>query len=119
MEVDPANPMSKAPGTKRLKLKCDELLTNFASSFNLRRYTKVEAERARSLTLAAEIDAANRAAKQSMVEAESAIREVLVTATAKKVAEDDAADKARRLADAEEETAALFAVGFYCSLTSG
>jgi hypothetical protein len=34
--------MLKAPGTKytkRLKLKCDELLSNVAFNFNLRRYT--------------------------------------------------------------------------------
>ena len=31
-------PMSKPPGTKRLKLKCDELLSSFAFNFNLRRY---------------------------------------------------------------------------------
>jgi hypothetical protein len=33
----------KAPGTKRLKLKCDEPLSNFAFKFNLRRYIKVTA----------------------------------------------------------------------------
>jgi hypothetical protein len=32
-------PTLKAPGTKRLKLKCDEPLSNFAFNFNLRRYT--------------------------------------------------------------------------------
>jgi len=32
-------PMLKAPGTKRLKLKYDELLPSFAIKFNLRRYT--------------------------------------------------------------------------------
>ena len=30
----------KAPRTKRLKLECDELLSNFAFNFNLRRYTQ-------------------------------------------------------------------------------
>ena len=32
-------PMLKAPGTKRLKLTYDELLSSFAFNFNLRRYT--------------------------------------------------------------------------------
>jgi hypothetical protein len=32
----------KAPGTKRLKLKCDGLLLSFAFKFNLRRYTMGE-----------------------------------------------------------------------------
>jgi hypothetical protein len=34
-------PMLKAPGTKRLKEKNDELLLNFAFNSNLRRYTAV------------------------------------------------------------------------------
>jgi len=34
-------PTLKAPGTKRLKLNCDEQLSNSAFKFNLRRYTKV------------------------------------------------------------------------------
>jgi len=31
-------PTLKAPGTKRLKLKCDKLLSNFVFNFNLRRH---------------------------------------------------------------------------------
>ena len=38
MQVDPIKPTLKAPGTERLKLKCDEPLSNFAFKFNLRRY---------------------------------------------------------------------------------
>jgi hypothetical protein len=34
------NPVLKAPGTERLNLKCDELLSNFAFKFNLRRYSR-------------------------------------------------------------------------------
>jgi hypothetical protein len=33
-------PMLKAPGTKRLKLNYDELLTNVAFNIRLRRYTR-------------------------------------------------------------------------------
>ena len=33
-------PVLKAPGTKRLKLKCYKQLSSFAFSFNLRRYKK-------------------------------------------------------------------------------
>jgi hypothetical protein len=33
--------MLKAPGTKRLKLKCNKLLSTFAFNFNLRRYREV------------------------------------------------------------------------------
>jgi len=39
VQVDPIKPMLKAPGTKRLKLKIDELLSSFAFNLNLRRYT--------------------------------------------------------------------------------
>ena len=38
-QVDPIKPTLKAPGSKRLKLKYDELLSSFAFNFNLRRYT--------------------------------------------------------------------------------
>jgi hypothetical protein len=33
MQVDPINPELKAPGTKRLKLKCDILLSTSAFNF--------------------------------------------------------------------------------------
>ena len=38
MQVDPIKPTLKAPGTKRLKLKYDEPLSNVALKVNLRRY---------------------------------------------------------------------------------
>jgi len=37
VQVDPIKPKLKPPGTKRLKLKCDMLLSTFAFKFNLRR----------------------------------------------------------------------------------
>ena len=40
MQVEPMRPILKAPGTKLLKRKCDELLSNLASKFNLRRSTE-------------------------------------------------------------------------------
>ena len=63
MQVDPINPTLKAPGTKRLKLTCDETLSIFAFKFNLRRHTK-EAEGAvrvelRKLKEQVDADAAN------------------------------------------------------------
>ena len=36
----------KAPGYERWKLKCDDLLSNFAFNFNLRRYTEEAVEAA-------------------------------------------------------------------------
>jgi hypothetical protein len=41
VQVAPIKPTLKAPGTKRLKLKCDEPLSNFVFNFNLRRYSWV------------------------------------------------------------------------------
>jgi len=42
VQVAPIKPQLKAPGTKRLKLKHDGPLSNFAFKFNLRRYSKVD-----------------------------------------------------------------------------
>jgi hypothetical protein len=42
VQVDPIKPMLKPPGAKRLKLKCDMMLSTSASKFNLRRYSEVE-----------------------------------------------------------------------------
>jgi len=39
VQVDPIKPMLKAPGTKRLKLNGNELHSNFAFKFNMRRYS--------------------------------------------------------------------------------
>ena len=42
MQVDPIKPTLKASGTRRLKPKYDEPLSNVASRFNLRRYNEAE-----------------------------------------------------------------------------
>jgi len=42
VQVDPLKPTLKAPGTKRLKVEFDELLSSFAFNFNLRRYNEEE-----------------------------------------------------------------------------
>jgi len=41
VHVDPIKPTFKLTGTKRLKLKCDILLSTSAFNFNLRRYNLV------------------------------------------------------------------------------
>jgi hypothetical protein len=41
VQVDPIKPTLKGAGTKRLKLKHFELLSNFPFEVNLRRYTQV------------------------------------------------------------------------------
>ena len=38
VQVDPIKPKLKPPGTKRLKVQCDILLSTSAFHFNLRRY---------------------------------------------------------------------------------
>ena len=40
MQVDPIKPTLKPPGTKRLKLKCDSMVSTSAFDFNLRHYIK-------------------------------------------------------------------------------
>ena len=40
VQVAPIKPKLKPPGTKRLKLKCDILLSTSAFKFNLRRHTE-------------------------------------------------------------------------------
>ena len=40
VQVNPIKPTLKVPGSERLKLNCDDLHSNFAFKFNLRRYTK-------------------------------------------------------------------------------
>jgi hypothetical protein len=42
VQVDPMNPKLKPPGTKRLKLKCDILLSTSGFKLNLRRYKEVD-----------------------------------------------------------------------------
>ena len=37
MRIYPIKPALKAPGSERLKLKCDDMLSSFAFKFNLRR----------------------------------------------------------------------------------
>ena len=44
MQVDPIKPKLKPPGTERLKLDHEELLSNFGFKFNLRRYTTVRTD---------------------------------------------------------------------------
>jgi hypothetical protein len=41
VQVDPMKPTLKPPGSKRLKLYHEKLLSNFAFNFNLRRYIMV------------------------------------------------------------------------------
>ena len=40
MQVDPIKPTLKAPGSKRLKVEDEKLLSHYAFNFNLRRYVK-------------------------------------------------------------------------------
>jgi hypothetical protein len=42
VQLDPIKPKLKPPGTKRLKLKCDILLSTSAFNLNVRRYKQEE-----------------------------------------------------------------------------
>jgi len=50
VQVDPIKPTLKAPGSARLKLKYDNLLSRFAFHFNLRRHNKAVIREARRAT---------------------------------------------------------------------
>jgi hypothetical protein len=39
VQVDPMKPSLTAPGSERLKVKCDDLLSSSGFEFNLRRYS--------------------------------------------------------------------------------
>jgi len=56
VQVDPIKPTLKPPGTKRLKLECDGLLSNFGFKFSSRRYTMA----ARCKVIADEVQASPR-----------------------------------------------------------
>jgi hypothetical protein len=55
VQVDPIQAELKPPGTKRLKLKCDILLSTYAFKFSLRRYNWVAFERAAGLVRRREV----------------------------------------------------------------
>jgi len=48
VQVDPMKATLKAPGTKRLKLEFDALLSSFAYKFNLRHYIEIASDAAAS-----------------------------------------------------------------------
>jgi hypothetical protein len=66
--------MLKAPGSERLKLRCEDLLSKYAFSFNLRRYTEAKAN--------ADMAAADAAAAAAAAAAEAAVAEADAEAAA-------------------------------------
>ena len=110
-QVDPIKPKLKAPGTKRLKLKYDEPISNFAFKFKLRRCNEVaqrlaaaerEAEQARGAAeaLAQQRDDAREDAdssrRRAADEAAAALRAAAVAAAAAEAAKDLAAAELER-----------------------
>ena len=73
MQVEPFKPKLKPPGAKRLKLKCDILLSTSAFNFNLRRYNEVTA-------IADAADAATEAADDAAALNAAAIAEAMAGA---------------------------------------
>ena len=84
MQVDPIKPTVKAPGTKRLKLICDDPLSNFAFKYNLRRYITARGAGAEVLVIpGAMLRRCVRLVNETaMREAEQALREVPMFAAA-------------------------------------
>jgi hypothetical protein len=78
VHIDPIKPKLKPPGTKRLKLKCDILLSSFAFKFNLRRYIEAEEK----LTAAAND---NKALRDALVTLQSDVRDYMAAAAAAQV----------------------------------
>ena len=62
MQVDPIKPMLKPPGTRHLKLKCDELLSSFALKFHVRCFTLVFANAMRATNAPSRANSAAAAA---------------------------------------------------------
>jgi len=86
VQVAPIQPTLKAPGTKRLKLKYDKLLSFFGFNCNLRLYTQVEganaAARDAADLLAAHQSAADDAAAAAAASHVSAMAEAAAAAAA-------------------------------------
>jgi hypothetical protein len=55
VQVDPIKAKLKAPGSKRLKLRCAEPVSNFAFKFNLRRYIKISEQKQEPAAAAASV----------------------------------------------------------------
>jgi len=73
VQVDPITPILEPPGTQRLKVMYNELLSSFAFKFNLHRYIKAEAVVVARLKAEAEADEAAEATRlKAEAEAERA-----------------------------------------------
>ena len=63
MQVDPSKPKLKPPGSTRLKLNCDILLSTSPFKINLRRYTAEEPEAEPEVEAEAVVEAEAEAAE--------------------------------------------------------
>jgi len=112
VQLDPIKPTLKAHGTKRLKLKLDILLSNFAFKFNLRRHTMEVAmeEATEQATAEATMAAAAAAAATAAASAAATATAAAAAVAAAVVAEEAAAVEA---AEVEAGTGATAAAGAF------
>ena len=83
MQVDPIKPKMKAPGSKRLKLQYDALLSKFGLEFSLRCYSEaavaeLEEERGRSAVVAAVAE--DKVGRCRLTVSESELKATMVSA---------------------------------------
>ena len=67
MQVEPIKPVLNPPGTKRLKLEHEKLLSNFAFNSNLRRYNEVPGSPFSMDVISGDISAANSVPRPNAV----------------------------------------------------
>jgi len=105
----------KPSGTKRLKVKCDILLSNYASKFNLRRYSLLTQE-VNAIAAAAAAAAADTATAAAAAAADNAAAAAATAADTAAAVAAAAASTAATEHSAVETTAAGAVVG-RCRLT--
>ena len=97
MQVDPIKPKLKPPGTKRLKLQCEKLLSTSAFKFNLRCYSGVDEKRHLCHQRGPHVNLMNEMLRQ--------LTQTLPSLTIKTGSSDKCStDQARRLGDANKNT---------------
>ena len=80
MQVDSIKPKLKPPGTKRLKLNCETLLSTSAFNFNLRRYNKASVAAVDNADIIAAAAAVSAGAKAAIPPPPTSLAEAATTA---------------------------------------
>jgi hypothetical protein len=80
VQVDSIKPKLKPPGTKRLKLNCETLLSTSAFNFNLRRYNKASVAAVDNADIIAAAAAVSAGAKAAIPPPPTSLAEAATTA---------------------------------------